>query len=408
MNRVFTQFAPQGTSFEQCIKCTVCTAYCPVSKANPDYPGPKQCGPDGERLRIKNPAYYDEALKYCTNCKRCETACPSGVKIGDMIAVARGKYGQEPLNPKRIRDYILSHTDLFGSLASPFAPVVNAMTALPVVKKAMHQVIGVDQHKALPKYSHGTFRRWFKQHQTEQARYAAQVAYFHGCYVNYNHPQLGKDLVKVLNAMNIGVRLLAREKCCGVPLMANGFHHKARQNAQANIQAMITAVGEDNIPVLATSSTCSYTLQQEYPHVLGVDNSPVADNIEYVTRFLLRMLMNGRQLTMKPLNLKVAYHTPCHLERSGQAIFTIELLKMIPGVTVTVLDSECCGLAGTYGFKAENYPVSMKIGAHLFESIDQSGADLVITDCETCKWQIEENTRLEAIHPISLLAMAVE
>ncbi|MCV6005771.1 anaerobic glycerol-3-phosphate dehydrogenase subunit C, partial [Escherichia coli] len=75
------------------------------------------------------------ALKYCTNCKRCETACPSGVKIGDIIAVARGKHGKKPLNPKLMRDYVLSHTDLFGSLATPFAPVVNFATSMPLVKK---------------------------------------------------------------------------------------------------------------------------------------------------------------------------------------------------------------------------------------------------------------------------------
>lgn len=77
----------QDTSFESCIKCTVCTTYCPVAKVNPLYPGPKQAGPDGERLRLKDPMLYDEALKYCTNCKRCEVACPSDVKIGILFPV---------------------------------------------------------------------------------------------------------------------------------------------------------------------------------------------------------------------------------------------------------------------------------------------------------------------------------
>ncbi|MCG3736655.1 anaerobic glycerol-3-phosphate dehydrogenase subunit C [Vibrio cincinnatiensis] len=407
MNVPFSQAAPQNTSFDQCIKCTVCTVYCPVAKANPDYPGPKQCGPDGERLRIKSPEYYDEALKYCTNCKRCETACPSGVNIGDLIAIARGKYGQKPLNPKLVRDYVLSHTDLFGSIATPFAPVVNFVTALPVVKTIMHKTIGVHDHKALPKYSHGTFRRWFKQNCTRQPLYQRQVTYFHGCYVNYNHPQLGKDLVRVLNAMNIGVRLLENEKCCGVPLIANGFHDKARKNALLNIKNIESAVEEYHTKIISTSSTCSFTLQQEYPHVLGVDNHKVVNDIEYITRFLLKEFMNGNAPKMKPLNLKVVYHTPCHLERSGNVMFTIELLRMIPGLELVVLDSECCGLAGTYGFKEENYDVSMKIGSHLFRAINHSNADFAVTDCETCKWQIEENTQLESIHPITLLAMAL-
>ena len=76
-------------NFEECIKCTICTAYCPVSAVNPSYPGPKQAGPDGERYRLKKPSFYDEALKYCLNCKRCEVACPSGVRVGDIIQSAR-------------------------------------------------------------------------------------------------------------------------------------------------------------------------------------------------------------------------------------------------------------------------------------------------------------------------------
>ncbi|MDF5019998.1 heterodisulfide reductase-related iron-sulfur binding cluster, partial [Vibrio parahaemolyticus] len=167
-------------------------------------------------------------------------------------------------------------------------------------------------------------------------------------------------------------RLLNNEKCCGVPLIANGFHDKARKNALLNVKNMETAVNEYHTKVISTSSTCSFTLQQEYPHVLGVDNSQVSNDIEYVTRFLLKEFMNGNAPKMKPVNLKVVYHTPCHLERSGNVMFTIELLRMIPGLELIVLDSECCGLAGTYGFKEENYDVSMKIGSHLFDSIKAS------------------------------------
>ena len=397
----------KDTSFDQCIKCTVCTVYCPVAKANPQYPGPKQCGPDGERLRIKSPDFYDETLKLCTNCKRCETACPSGVKIGDMIAVARDEHAKMPMNIKTIRDYVLSHTDLMGSAATPFAPIVNTITGLKPVKKIMHKTIGVHDHKSLPKYSHGTFRRWYKQNCTSQALYPKQVHYFHGCYVNYNHPQLGKDFVSVMNAMSIGVQLMDKEKCCGVPLIANGFFDKAKKNAKLNIDNFSAAVEKHDAPILSTSSTCSFTLKEEYPNVLKVDNSKVANKIEYVTRFLLKEFMNGRAPKMKPINKKVVYHTPCHLEKTGGSLYTIELLKMIPGLDVEVLDSQCCGLAGTYGFKTENYDTSMAIGSNLFEQIKRSNADFAITDCETCKWQIEENTNLETIHPVSLLAMAL-
>ncbi|ADO47737.1 anaerobic glycerol-3-phosphate dehydrogenase subunit GlpC [[Enterobacter] lignolyticus] len=392
------------TRFESCIKCTVCTTACPVSRVNPRYPGPKQAGPDGERLRLKDGALYDEALKYCINCKRCEVACPSDVKIGDIIQRARADYSTAR---PTLRDAILSHTDLMGTLSTPFAPVINATTGLKPVRQLLDFALKIDHRRTLPKYGFGTFRRWYRSVAAQQAQFPQQVAYFHGCYVNYNNPQLGKDLIRVLNAMGIGVQLLEKEKCCGVPLIANGFIDKARKQAQSNTAAIRTAVEEKKLPVIATSSTCAFTLRDEYPHLLDVDNAGLRDNIELVTRWLWRQLDAGKTLPMRRMPMKVVYHTPCHMEKMGWAIYTLELLRKIPELEVIVLDSQCCGIAGTYGFKSENYPTSQAIGAPLFRQIEESGADMVITDCETCKWQIEMSTSLSCEHPITLLARAL-
>lgn len=394
----------QDGSFESCIKCTVCTTYCPVAKVNPLYPGPKQAGPDGERLRLKDPMLYDEALKYCTNCKRCEVACPSDVKIGDIIARARNSYSQQ--KPK-LRDAILSHTDLMGTLSTPFAPVVNAITGLKPVRQILDKALKIDHRRELPKYSFGTFRRWYAKQASEQQKFDEQVAFFHGCYVNYNHPQLGKDLIKVFNGMGIGVQLLKREKCCGVALIANGFMKQAKRQANVNLESLQETILEKHIPVVATSSTCTFTIRDEYTHVLDVDTSELRDNIELATRYIYRLLEQGRELKLKHTPLKVVYHTPCHMEKMGWTSYTLELIKRVPGVELLVLDSQCCGIAGTYGFKKENYEVSQGIGAGLFRQIEESGADMVITDCETCKWQIEMSTSKKCEHPISLLAKAL-
>ncbi len=391
-------------SFENCIKCTVCTTVCPVSRVNPRYPGPKQAGPDGERLRRKDSGLYDEALKYCINCKRCEVACPSDVKIGDIIQRARADYGHAKPG---LRDAILSHTDLMGTLSTPFAPIVNAATGLKPVRQLLDTALKIDHRRSLPKYAFGTFRHRYQRIAARQAQFAEQVAFFHGCYVNYNHPQLGLDMIRVLNALGIGVQLLSKEKCCGVPLIANGFFDKARRQAQSNVTSLRQAIVEKRLPVLATSSTCTFTLRDEYPHLLEVDNHDLRDDIELATRWIWRRLDAGATLSLNPLPLKVVYHTPCHMEKMGWSLYTLELLRRIPGVELQVLESNCCGIAGTYGFKAENYPTSQAIGAPLFAQIENSGADLVITDCETCKWQIEMSTSKRCEHPITLLAQAL-
>lgn len=394
-------------NFEQCIKCTVCTVYCPVAAVNPDYPGPKQAGPDGERLRLKRPDFYDEALKYCINCKRCEVACPSNVRIGDIIQMARIKYSKK--KPK-VRDFILANTDLVGTLSTPFASVVNATLGLKPVKAILDGVMQIDHRRTFPKYAFGTFESWYKKQAEKQARFPQQVSYFHGCYVNYNNPPLGKDLVKVMNAMGIGVQLLKKEKCCGVALISNGFIHQAQKQAAQNISFIRESVIDKQIPVIATSSTCAFTIRDEYPHLLGIQNADVRDHIELATRYIYRLL-SQKEIKLnfkKNTKIKVAYHTPCHLEKLGWAYYSIELLKLIPNIELTVLDSQCCGIAGTYGFKKENYKTSQNIGESLFKQIEACDIDYVVTDCETCKWQIEMSTSKPCEHPISILAKALE
>lgn len=153
-----------------------------------------------------------------------------------------------------------------------------------------------------------------------------------------------------------------------------------------------------------------FTIRDEYPHLLGVDNKDIRDSFELATRFIYRLISSGKvKLVFKEdYTAKVAYHTPCHMERLGWGIFSTELIRMIPGVEFTILDSNCCGIAGTYGFKKENYEVSQAIGKPLFDQIRKIAPDYVACDCETCKWQIEMSTGLEVKNPISILAEALD
>ena len=394
-------------NFEQCIKCTICTVYCPVVPVNPDYPGPKQAGPDGERLRLKNRYFFDEALKYCLNCKRCDVACPSGVKISDIIQEARIKFS---IRKPKLRDRMLASTDFMGTMASPFAPIVNAVLPIKPVKAALDGVLGIDHRRTFPKYSGTKFEAWFKKNAAaKQSEFKNQIAYFHGCYVNYNYPQLGKDFVAVMNALGYGVNLLDKEKCCGVAMIANGLTDGAKRHAEHNVAVLQKAV-DKNLKVLTTSSTCVLTMRDEYSDLLKIDNSGVRDSLLLATKFIYSLIDSGKvKLAFKKdYKANIAYHTPCHLEKLGWGIFSVSLLKMIPGVKFTMLDSNCCGISGTYGFKKENYETSQAIGEGLFRQIEATGCDVVATDCETCKWQIEMSTSKRVEHPLSILAAALD
>lgn len=394
-------------NFEQCQKCSLCETVCPVMANNPKYGGPKRSGPDGERYRLKNGIFFDDSLKYCLNCKRCEVACPSGVKIADLIQQARIDYGRQA--PK-LRDVMLASTDQMGPLASSFAPLVNFSLGLGAVKGVMDFALGVDRHRTLPKYASETFVRWFKKNAAaKQEAYKKRISYFHGCYANYNYPQLGKDFVAVMNAFGIGVQLIENERCCGVAKIANGMIPAATRDARINVDAFVKEVKEGR-EIVTVSTTCTMTLLEEYPELLKVDNSVVREHIHLVERFLYKGIVSGE---LKPVwkdgwKARAAYHCPCHQERLGWGIFTTELLKMIPGLELVELESNCCGIAGTYGFKKENYKVSQAIGKPLFDNIRAVAPDFVACECETCKWQIEMSTGVAVKNPVSILAEALD
>ena len=393
-------------NFEQCQKCSICETVCPVMANNPAYGGPKRSGPDGERYRLKNGIFFDDSLKYCLNCKRCEVACPSGVRIADLIQQARIEYSQS--SPK-LRDMMLASTDQMGPLAGAFAPIVNWSLGLRPVKGIMDFALGVDKRRTLPKYSAETFVHWFRKNAADrQDAFKKHISYFHGCYANFNYPQLGKDFVAVMNAFGYGVHLMD-ERCCGVAKIVNGMIPAATRDAKINISEFEKSVGKGR-EIVTVSTTCTMTMLEEYPELLKVDNSKVKDHISLVEQFLYKAIASGE---VKPVwkegwKARAAYHCPCHQERLGLGIFTTELLKMIPGMELTELESNCCGIAGTYGFKKENFKYSQMIGKPLFDDIAAQAPEFVACECETCKWQIEMSTGVPVKNPVSILAEALD
>lgn len=390
-------------NFQDCLKCNICAEVCPMMEVNPLYPGPKQAGPDELRYRIKDSAFFDNALKYCLNCKRCEVACPSGVKVGDIVARAKIKYGH---SQHKMRDLMLSSTDLVGGMATTFAPIVNLALSLDITKNVLDSTLGVSAHASMPKYASKRFEQWFKKVKAHQEGYSRFVEYFHGCYVNYNYPQLGQDFVTLMNACGYGVHILEKQKCCGVALIANGFASQATSAAKTNLASIRKA----SQPVLTTSSSCTLTIKEEYSTILDQDTSDIQSKVQMAVKWLYDRIERGevRLAFRKDFKMKAAYHTPCHLQKLGNQIYSIALLRMIPGLDLKVLEQKCCGISGTFGFKKENYAISQKIGSQLYERIYAANPEVVITDCETCKWQIEGACGISVFNPISILVQALD
>ena len=151
-------------------------------------------------------------------------------------------------------------------------------------------------------------------------------------------------------------------------------------------------------------------MRDEYPHLLGIDNSDVRDSITLASKWIFELWESGAvKFVFRPgFRMKAAYHTPCHMEKLGWTFYSTNLMRLIPGLELTVLDQNCCGIAGTYGFKKEMYDYSQAIGAATFKQIRGLNPDYVITDCETCRWQIEMSTGYQTLNPVEVLARALD
>jgi glycerol-3-phosphate dehydrogenase subunit C len=385
-----------------CIRCATCMAICPVSRVTPLFPGPKQAGPGAERFRRPGEPSVDEWIDLCIGCHLCDMVCSSGVNISELNLIAKAKYLDETGRP--FRDWLLTHSYLYGWLGSLFSPVVNWLLGNAVVKGIVQTVLRIDKRRQLPSYEFPTFRQWFRSHPSKGDR---KIAYFYGCYINTNEVDVGKATVQVLEANGFEV-ILPPQRCCGIPMLGNGDFKGARKMGLRNVPSFLKTIrsGSD---IVFSSTSCGYMIKHEYSRLLNIPGSEKVAECTFDIFEFLRNLRESRDLNtnFKELSLKVAYFAPCHLRSLGIGLPALEILRLIPGLTIDNIEADCCGLGGTFGFKKEKYEISQEIGKDLAEAIDRLNPEIVLTDCEGCRMQIRHLTGLKVLHPIQILRDAL-
>ncbi|GAB4435659.1 MAG: anaerobic glycerol-3-phosphate dehydrogenase subunit C [Chloroflexi bacterium OHK40] len=402
-------------SLDHCIKCNICTSACPVAAVTDKFPGPKYVGPQAQRFRRAGQPVPDDSVDYCSGCRVCNQVCPTGVRIAELNARARAQIVAERGLP--LRNALIARSELIGRLScGPHAPLVNFGLGFKPARWAVDKVLGIHQDAPLPRASRSSFRAWFARRRRSldarspgtPAQPSRQVVYFHGCATNYYEPEVGKAAVAVLERNGFEV-ILAEQNCCGLPLLSNGAFADARKLHEANVRKLLPYVRR-GIPVVGTSTSCTLTLKEEAPELLGLSSEEVhavAAGTYDIFEFL-RDLADRDQLNteFRPVERRLPYHPPCQLRahRIGRPV--LDILALVPGLRLDESRNECCGIAGTYGLKREKYQIGMDVGAGLFAFVRGSGSDLALCDSETCRWQITHGTGVRSKHPIEILAEA--
>lgn len=408
---------PVEMTIDLCLKCNICTSACPVASVTDLFPGPKYVGPQAGRFRATGQPSPDKSVDYCSGCRVCNMVCPAGVKIAEMNARARAEMVQQGKIPliRRLRNNLLARAAILGAVAQPVAPVANTVMQLKPFRWMAEKSFGIARQAPFPSFSSEKFSNWFRKHTPlyppsiagiNKAR--RKVVYFHGCSTQYYEPRVGKATIYVLEANGCEV-IVPRQNCCGLPLLSNGEFHAARKYHESNVRNLV-GYAHQGIPIVGTSTSCTLTLKEEAPDLLDMhdeDTRLVAKNTYDLNEFLLYLYNEGNlNLDLQPVPLELPYHIPCQYRAHRLGKPGIEILALIPGLKIIDGGHVCCGIAGTYGYKAEKYDISMSVGESLFDWIKGLNAPIVVCDSETCRWQITHGTGLPAIHPVELLAAA--
>ena len=400
---------PVELSLDQCIKCNICTSACPVAAVTDLFPGPKYVAPQAERFRQPGMPTPDHSVDYCSGCRVCNMVCPTGVKIAEMNARARAVYVEQGKVPliRRARNNLIARVELFGSFAQPIAPISNWVISNPTSRWLIERFMGVARHAYFPPFTRQRFTRWAKTH-TVPPNQSRKVVYFHGCSTEFYEPRVGRAAIAVLEANGFEV-IIPPQNCCGLPLLSNGEFSAARRYHTSNINHLIEYARQE-IPIVGTSTSCTLTLKEEAPELLDMhdeDTRLVAEHVYDFNEFILSLLNQGSlNLNLQAIRLALPYHAPCQYRAHRLGRPAVEVMSLIPGLNIQESRLPCCGIAGTYGYKEEKYPIAMLVGKPLFDFVSQNHAPLAVCDSETCRWQITHGTGIPAIHPVELLAAA--
>ena len=431
-----------------CYKCSTCDTTCPVAEVDDEFPGPKFQGPEQWRLTRKDDHDVDPSIEKCSNCLRCDHACPTDVPFSRMHNAARAAYvdrQQGRLSRTYWRNRLLSNYELLARIASTVPWLANAIANRSIVRRFNEAVLGITSEREVPTFASETFREWWRARggaaaSAERARAAREasgsvtheastretgeapnggdgdpppsadrkrVAYFHGCYTNYNTPEVGRATVRVFEGFGYEV-IVPPQRCSGTPMFANGMLDDARRAATTNVDELVAAI-EDGADVVASCTSCSLSLRREYPDLFDLEGIETVATNTYDALEYLRIhedLEGALQETSVDLP-NLAYHAPCHARNQGLDGQAREVLAAIDGVEVHDVGDSCSGISGTYGWKDEHYETSMAIGEEMFQHMERTDAETGLTECPTCAMQMEHGSGYEIRHPMEILEAAL-
>jgi FAD/FMN-containing dehydrogenase/Fe-S oxidoreductase len=355
------------------------------------------------------------ALDLCVGCKGCKRECPTGVDMARMKIEFLGHYKRR--HGHTLRDRVFAHLPDYGPALSRIPALANLPDRLPGGRRLRERLLGLSAARALPRWRSDTFwraqRDFAGRDEVLKARadggkaVVLLVDTFNGTF----EPQNVIAAARVLRASGYRVHPLAkRGYCCGRTYLSAGMIDRARDKASELARAL-EGFAARGVPIVGLEPSCLLTLRDEWLVLhLGETAELIARNAWLFEEFIAHEARAGRMsLPLRPASAPILLHGHCHQKAFGAVNATLEALRLIPGAQPRLIDSSCCGMAGSFGYEAEHHEMSMRMAElKLFPALRSEPEALVIADGTSCRHQIRDGLNREAVHAARLLEQLLE
>lgn len=351
-----------------------------------------------------------DTLKLCVSCKACRHECPTGVDMAKMkievLAARAAKLGLP------LRDRLVGYLPRYAGLLSRLAPLANLRNKSPLLRKLFERSAGISAKRNLPQWRRDVFKA------VEAAVGPAggrEVVLFADTFNRTYERENVDDALRVLIAGGYRVHLprpvdRGRPLCCGRTFLSAGLVENARAELD-RLVATYAPFAARGVPIVGLEPSCLLTLRDELLSLRTDDDAKsVGAHALLFEEFLVREAEAGRlQLPLGPIADKVMVHGHCHQKSFGALPSIGQVLRLVPDLSVDIIESSCCGMAGAFGYGADTYQVSIDMAeASLLPAVRHADAStLIVADGTSCRHQIKDGTNRAALHVARVLAMSL-
>lgn len=349
-----------------------------------------------------------EVLDLCLLCKGCKAECPSNVDMAKLKMEFLQHYYEAKGVPLRSR--LVANFTSLNKLASLAPWAYNGIFDTPALRRVANKMVGFHPDRTMPLLAKQTFTNWWSKEAKTKKPLAPSFYLFADEFTNYNDVEIGKKVVQLFERLGYHVMLPGENMQSGRPQLSKGLLKMAKEVANRNVRLLRTLITKDT-PLVGVEPSAILTFRDEYPDLVDEelvdDAKAIASHTytfeEYLAQELDAKRIKADQFTTEKRLIKL--HGHCQQKAMSSLVPSKKILSLPANYEVQLIPSGCCGMAGSFGYEAEHYDVSMKIGELvLFPTIRKQPEDVIIAAAGTsCRHQIHDGTGREALHPAEIL-----